>query len=221
MNARGPACCLVQNGFPSGLFRVLARSTGLALALLLGVAASPAQEDESGAAAEPSPSEESSSEEATFRIGVGDVLDVYIYEEEAREECVVRPDGRITLPLIGDVPAAGATPPELARRVTERLEPFQESPTVTVAVREIHSYKIYVLGEVAEQQRIESASPLRLLEALAIAGGFNEFAKKEIMVLRGGGDQAQRFEIDYEAIVEEGSLEDNLRLESGDVVVVK
>lgn len=216
MNARRPASRLARNGLPSSLSRQLAKGMTLALVLAAGMAAIPAQQDDAEPAAEPA-----SPQQAAYRIGVGDVLDVYIYEEDAREECVVRPDGRITLPLIGDVPAAGLTPPELADRVTEQLEPFQESPTVTVAVREIHSYKIYVLGEVAEQQRIESASPLRVLEALAIAGGFNEFAKKEIMVLRGSGEQAQRFEVDYDAIVEEGSLEDNLRLESGDVVVVK
>ena len=170
--------------------------------------------------AEPEAEERSGGDEM-YRIGVGDVLDIQIYEQESREEVMVRPDGRITVPLIGDVTAAGTTPPELAKRVGEKLSVYVENPTVTVAVREIHSYRVYVLGEVADQQMIESNTPLRLLEALAIAGGFNDFAKKEIMVLRGSGPEARRFEIDYEEIVEGRSADSNFRLRAGDVVVVR
>jgi polysaccharide export outer membrane protein len=189
----------------------------LLLALVLAVGfggATPAQQD---APAEPA----TGAAEEIYRIGVGDVLDVQIYQGETREEVLVRPDGRITVPMIGDVLAAGATPPELASRVSEKLSVYIENPTVTIAVREIHSYRVYVLGEVADQQMIESNTPLRLLEALAVAGGFNEFAKKEIMVLRGSGPEAQRFEIDYEEIVEGRAAGDNLRLLAGDVVVVR
>lgn len=157
-----------------------------------------------------------------YRIGVGDVLDIYVYAEDSREECLVRPDGRITLPLIGDVEAAGSTPPELAERIKQKYLTFQSQPNVTVAVREIHSYRVYVLGEVGGPQMIESNTPLRLLEVIAIAGGFTEFAKKDVVVLRGQDESAQRFEIDYDELVEgKASSSKNLLLEAGDTVVVK
>jgi polysaccharide export outer membrane protein len=201
------------------LSRSLSRLAAHALVVLVAAglgAAVEAQAQQGAEGADPP-----SATDAPYRIGVGDVLDVQIYEQETREQVLVRPDGRITVPMIGDVKAAGATPPELASRVAEKLSVYLENPTVTVAVNEIHSYRVYVLGEVADQQMIESNTPLRLLEALAIAGGFNDFAKKEIMVLRGSGPEAQRFEIDYEEIVEGRSADRNLRLLAGDVVVVR
>lgn len=220
MKPRGPSTRGVSKG-PLPLPRTHGHWRRMALlgaALILGGTLCYADEaDPAGPAGEAGASEQ----DATYSIGVGDVLDVHIYEEDAREECVVRPDGRITLPLIGDVEAAGASPPELADRIAAQLAPFQESPTVTVAVREIHSYRVYVLGEVADQQMIESNTPLRLLEALAIAGGFNEFADREIMVLRGSGEETRRLQIDYESIVDGETPEDNLLLRSGDVVVVR
>jgi polysaccharide biosynthesis/export protein len=161
-------------------------------------------------------------DDPVYRIGAGDVLDIHVYAEDAREECLVRPDGRITLPLIGDVDAAGATPPELAERIKQKYLTFQSEPNVTVAVREIHSYRVYVLGEVAGSQMIESNTPLRLLEVIAIAGGFNEWAKKKLVVLRGQDESAQRFEIDYDELVEgKASSSRNLLLEAGDTVVVR
>lgn len=156
--------------------------------------------------------------DGAFRIGVGDVLTVFIYGE-SREQVTVRPDGMITLPLAGDIRAAGLTPMELAGAVKTSLAPLREVPTVNVAVQEIHSYRIYLLGKVGSQQMIESSTPLSLLQALSIAGGLNEFASKKILVLRESGGVRERLEMDFDRIIKGKAPGQNIRLLSGDVVV--
>ena len=152
-----------------------------------------------------------------FKIGVGDRLDVFIFGEATPTECLVRPDGKITMPLAGDVQAEGATPTELAARIKSALEPFQKDPTITVAVREINSYRVYMLGNVRTQMAVASTAPLRLLQALAIAGGLNEFADKDLAVLRGG----QRIVLSYSKMVKGETPEANIWLETGDIVVAQ
>jgi polysaccharide export outer membrane protein len=134
----------------------------------------------------------------------------------------VRPDGRITMALVGDVVAEGLTPPELAARIRKALEPFQKEPTVTVAVQKINSYRVYVLGAVNSQGMIQSSTPLRLLQALAVAGGLNEFAKKTVVVLRDRkGEPPLRMTMNYNKIVSGDQPEMNIRLEPGDMVVAE
>ena len=152
-----------------------------------------------------------------FKIGVGDRLEVFVFGEATPTECLVRPDGRITRPLAGDVQADGATPTELAARIKSALEPFQKDPTITVAVREINSYRVYMLGNVRTQMAVVSTAPLRLLQALAVAGGLNEFADKDVAVLRGG----QRIVVSYSKIIRGETPEANIWLETGDVVVAQ
>lgn len=156
-----------------------------------------------------------------YEIGIGDVLEVFFYEEDTRETCLVRPDGSITLPLIGDVPAAGRTPASLTETITEAYSRFQQDPTIHVTVREINSYRIYVLGKVGAQQAIESNFPLRLLQALAMAGGANEFADGKVLILREGEKGQERLEIDYEDIIKGRAPRGNVWLRADDVVVVE
>jgi polysaccharide export outer membrane protein len=183
-------------------------------ALAAGAAAPPESPAPAGAAAVQA--------RPLYRIGVGDRLDIYVVEDNTHADCLVRPDGRITFPLVGDVEAEGQTPPDLAARIREGLEPYQKQPTVTVAVREINSYRIYVLGNVNTQGMIQSPAPLRILQALAIAGGFNQFAKKELVVLRDRkGAPPMRIPVNYSRIVSGETPESNVRLEAGDVVVVQ
>jgi polysaccharide export outer membrane protein len=158
-----------------------------------------------------------------YRIGIGDELEIFIYEDDTRERSLVRPDGRISVPLVGDIVAAGLAPEELAGRIREAAGKFyQAPPTVTVAVREINSYRVFLLGEVAEQTMLESIRPLRLLQAIAMAGGTSEFAKGKITVLREveGGPQ-ERIEIDYDKVIKGREPEGNIWLRSGDLVVVQ
>ena len=157
-----------------------------------------------------------------YEIGIGDKLDVFVVEDGVHTECVVRPDGRITLPLVGDLQAEGVTPPDLALRIKEGLTPYQKDPTVTVAVLEINSYRVYVLGAVNNQMMIQSTTPLRLLQALAMAGGLNEFAKKSIVVLRERrGAPPLRLLVNYGRIVDGDQPETNIRLEAGDTLVAE
>ena len=103
----------------------------------------------------------------------------------------------------------------------EVLEPFQKEPVVTVAVRNIRSYRLFMLGRVGTQSMIESPTPLRLLQALAVAGGLNEFASKKIVVLRDTSEGQKRIEIDYGDILKGKSPEQNIMLLSGDIVVAE
>ncbi len=161
---------------------------------------------------------------AEFRIGVGDRLGVFVYGgeifPEGKEVCLVRPDGRISLPLVGEVLAAGRTPAELAAAIARKVEAYQENPEVTVSIEEIHSYRVFVLGEVQHQMMIESVAPLTLLQALAMAGGFTEFARGDIVVLRNTEPgKKERIEVDVEKILKGKAPAEDIPLRAGDVVV--
>lgn len=167
--------------------------------------------------------EAAAEQKPAFAIGAGDVIEVFIFEENMREECLVRPDGKISLPLAGEVAAAGRTPEAVAAAIREALLKFRDtSPTVTVKVREINSYRVYVLGKVASQQAVPSVVPLRLLQLLAIAGGPNEFAKGKVIILREGPGGVQiRREIDYGKVLDGRAPEQNVWLHADDIVVVE
>ena len=190
--------------------RVVASLLGGVILLFAGVIASAGVFAAGTAPVEPAPA---------YRVGVGDKLAVFNYVDGTREDVIVRPDGMITLPLVGDVSAVGQTPRELAKSVAEALSPYQEKTTITVSVQEIHSYKVYLLGNVGQQQQIESNAPLRLLQALSIAGGLNEFANRKILVLRDQAGQQKRIHLDYGKIIKGKAPEQNIWLRSGDMVV--
>ncbi len=157
-----------------------------------------------------------------YRIGIGDRLDIYVFEDNSRTECVVRPDGRITMPLAGEIDAEGATPPELTARIKKALEPFQKDPTVTVSVRDINSYRVYVLGNVHTQGELTSSTPLRLLQAIAKAGGMNEFGGKAVRVIRERKNApALIIPINYAKLLKGEATDLNIWLETGDVVVAE
>ncbi len=187
---------------------------GTALFLALVAATAPCALAQSASGSDSAPS---------FEIGIGDVLAVFNRDAAAEQECLVRPDGRITLQLAGELVAAGRTPAELSAAIQEALAPFFTDPKVSVAVREIHSYRIYVLGEVNAQGSHESVVPLRLLQALSIAGGFNEFANKKVVILRQVGDEQRRIEFDTTPFFKgrAGAGMEDPWLLSGDVVIAK
>ncbi|NJN65185.1 MAG: sugar ABC transporter substrate-binding protein [Acidobacteria bacterium] len=189
------------------------RVRGLAVTLLVGAfafAGALAQE----AAPDPRPQ---------YAIGPGDVLEVFIYDEQQRESCLVRPDGRISLPLAGEIVAAGKTPEDVANAVSDALQKFMtKRPTVTVKVVTINSYRVYVLGKVGSQGAITSVVPLRLLQVIAMSGGANEFATGKVVVLREGPNGGQiRREIDYDRVLSGKNPEQNVWLQADDIVVVE
>ncbi len=158
---------------------------------------------------------------AGYRIGPDDVVEVSVWRNEALSRTVpVRPDGFISLPLINDIQAAGLTPMELRQLLAQKLTTYIPSPEVSVIVREVHSAKVSVLGEVAHPGLYELRGPTTVLEILAHAGGLSPFASRgKIVVLRTRGGQSQKIMVDEDRALDERSHQ-NLALQSGDTVFV-
>ncbi|MBM3745028.1 MAG: hypothetical protein FJW34_04450 [Acidobacteria bacterium] len=154
----------------------------------------------------------------TYELGAEDVVQIRVWREpDLSGLVVIRPDGRITLPLIGDVVAAGLTPLELSARVAEKLAEYINRPEVIISVQSVRSKRYYVTGEVNRTGAYPLAVPTTVLEALTQAGGFREFANtKNITVLRG----SKRFRFNYKDVVKGKNLGQNIRLESGDYIIV-
>lgn len=143
-----------------------------------------------------------------YRLGVDDDVEVLVWKEPQLSTTVpVRPDGRISVPLVGELPAAGRTAGELERDIVAALSRTISSPSVTVLVKEIRSARVYVLGEVAQPGAFPVRGPISALQAIALAGGLTEFADRDgIVLLRRGPDGAQqRYGFDYDAAVDGGN----------------
>jgi len=161
--------------------------------------------------------------EMQYRIGVEDVLLVSVWRDaDLTREVPVRPDGKISLPLIQDIVAAGKTPADLGQEIQTRLKEYMSNPAVTVIVREINSIKIYLLGEVARPGPVMPKTQIRLLQAISMAGGLTPFGgKKNIVVFRKTPSGERVIEVSYQNIVSGKKPDDDLILESGDTVVVR
>lgn len=162
-----------------------------------------------------------------FSLGPEDVLKVTVWKnQELSSEVTIRPDGTITMPLIGDVPAAGLTANVLAKRISDRLTDYISAPIVTVQLKEVNSYFIYVLGEVVKPGKYPLKSYANVMQGISLAGGFAPFANKnKIKVLRNvntGSEQKHQVEIPvhYDAILKGTAVPGNFILRSGDVIVV-
>ena len=157
-----------------------------------------------------------------YRIGIEDVLDVAVWNvAELQKTVPVRPDGKISLPLVNDVVAAGLTPMELRDQLTKKIATYVQNPDVSVVVREIRSLKVSVIGQVRSPGRYEVKGPSTVLDALALAGGFTEFAaRRKVTILRSTGTTVQRLRFDYDAAVSRGSVKNNMLVRPGDIVVV-
>jgi polysaccharide export outer membrane protein len=156
-----------------------------------------------------------------YKIGIEDVLSVSVWGEPDLKMTVrVRPDGNITFPLVNDIEVEGLTPEVVRARLTERLAEFIKQPNVTVIVEEINSYKVYVVGKVGIQGVYQFYRPTRLLQAIAQAGGFGDFAKQHVTVLRDKGFIETRINVNVKRLVEGDRAQENLFLLPGDTVVV-
>jgi polysaccharide export outer membrane protein len=134
---------------------------------------------------------------------------------------IVRPDGSITVPLVGDVRALGRTATEITREITSALTKYIKEPIVTVIVEQINSNTIYVIGEVNRQGSIELRQRTRFLQALAMAGGLTEFAdKSRVVLLREEGGREVVREIDYRRLIRGEAPGDNLYVQPGDTIIV-
>ena len=162
-----------------------------------------------------------------FLLGPEDVLIVTVWKNtDLSREVVIRPDGMISMPLIGDVPAANLTANILAKRISDRLTEYMASPIVSVQLKEVNSYFIYVLGEVTKPGKYSLKSYANVMQGISLAGGFTPFAKKNKMkVLRvtaNGPSEKQQIEIpvQYNDILSGSATLGNFYLRSGDVIVV-
>ncbi len=153
-----------------------------------------------------------------YVIGPEDSLLIRVWREpELSGQFPVRPDGRISLPLVNEIQAAGLTPEQLAAAITQGLGKYMTQPEVNVAVVQVNSKKYYVIGEVAKPGPYPLTVPTTVLEALITAGGFRDFANpKKVIILRG----AQRLKFNYKEVVAGKHTEQNIVLESGDKIIV-
>jgi polysaccharide export outer membrane protein len=156
-----------------------------------------------------------------YSIGIEDVLRISVWGEAALDlRARVRPDGKVTVPLVNDIKVEGMTPDQVRKEIARRLASYIREPNVTVSVEEINSFRVYVLGEVSRQGPISLFRPTRLLQVISSAGGLTQFAKKEVTVLRAEGDVERRIHVDYKKLLAGDPGQTNLFLKPGDTVLV-
>jgi polysaccharide export outer membrane protein len=158
-----------------------------------------------------------------YVIGPEDLLQITVWKNESlSRELAVRPDGKISMPLLHDIQAAGLTPMQLQEKLSTALGEFMPNPEVSVTVTDVRSYRISVLGEVVKPGVLQLKSDTTVLEAIALAGGFRDFASpSKIVILRKNGDgQTHKIPFNYNRVVKDNRAEGNVTLKSGDVVVV-
>jgi polysaccharide export outer membrane protein len=155
-----------------------------------------------------------------YVIGAGDVLQISVWQEPQFEEsAVVRPDGKISLPLVPDIPLTGLSPHEAEETLAQKLSGLVKHPRVTVIVEEIHSRLVYITGEVQHPGAYPMISSMNVIQLIAHAGGPTEFAKKKaVYVLH--PDNRARTRVDYQKVLQGQHLEENVQLIPGDTVVV-
>jgi polysaccharide export outer membrane protein len=159
----------------------------------------------------------------SFVIGTDDVLAVSVWKEPDISRSVpVRSDGKISLPLVGEVQASGQTPRQLEEEIAAKLQNYISEPDVTVIVQEIRSQRFNILGQVNKPGSYTLINPTTVLDAIAMAGGFRDFAKqKSIYVLRAKADgRTSRIPFNYKQVIEGKNSDQNIKLESRDTVFV-
>ena len=164
----------------------------------------------------------SATADPNYVIGAQDVLDINVWKEPDVSRIVpVRPDGKISLPLLNDVQAAGLTPAQLATQVTESLKKFVTNPQVTVIVTVINSQRVYILGEVNRPGAFPLIPGMSVLQALSSAGGFTQFAKvKSIFVRRLENGKEAKYPFNYREVISGKKPEQDVLLKAGDTIVV-
>jgi polysaccharide export outer membrane protein len=159
---------------------------------------------------------------ADYVIGPEDVLSVVFWrDKDMTGDVAVRPDGKISLPLLNDVPAAGLTPAQLRERLIEASKAYFEDPSVTVVVKQMHSRKVFITGEVNKPGPYPLIGPTTVLQLISIAGGLREYAdSKKIIIVRNENGKATSYKFNYKNVVAGKSLQQNIELKPGDTVLV-
>lgn len=172
---------------------------------------------------QPPPTEDASPAAApvdprTYIIGVQDVINVRVWRErDLSGDFVVRPDGRISLPLAGEIEADGITPNQLKTRIVEALSNYMNRPEVTLEVRRVNSKRYFISGEINRPGAFTVISPITVLEAISNAGGLKDFANsKKIVIMRGN----ERLKFNYKEVIKGKNMEQNIFLQPGDHIIV-
>lgn len=164
----------------------------------------------------------SATDDPTYVIGPEDMINVAVWKEPDFSSTVpVRPDGKISLPLLGDIEAAGRTPSELAQDLTGKLKKYIDDPHVTVVVTAINSKRVYILGEVNHPGAMNMTPKMTVLQAISAAGGVTPYANtKKISILRTEEGKQTKFMFNYKEVVNGNDPQQNILLKSGDTIVV-
>ena len=201
-------------------------ATPIAFALLLAAAAAQAQTPvgTSGTATAAPRTAAPAATTPDYRLVSGDKLRIEVYKDaQLSQSLQIRPDGKITLPLVGDVPAAGRTSVELRDAIAKSLQDYMTDPTVTVIVTETTPQVIYVTGEVNKPGSFSLVNgQMSIIQAIAMAGGLTEFAnKKDIRVLRKNSTGVETLRFNYKEALDDETRREPLQLHPGDTVIVK
>jgi len=199
---------------------LVAAALGIAFAVAAPGWAQAKKDEKQGSSESSAP--KSATEDPGYVIGEEDVLNISVWKEpEITRTVPVRPDGKISLPLINDVQAAGLTPMNLAKEITEKLRKFIPDVEVTVIVTQINSRRYYILGEVGRPGAFTLLPNMTVLQALSSAGGFSQFAdSKNIYVLRTENGKQVKLPFNYKDVVKGQRVEQNIVLKPGDTIVV-
>lgn len=159
---------------------------------------------------------------AEYVIGADDVMSVVFWrDKELSADVTVRPDGKISLPLLNEIQAAGLTPAQLKDRIAEEAKKYVEDPTVTVEVKAINSRKVFITGEVRKPGPYPITGSMTVLQLLSLAGGLGDYAKAEkIVIYRTEGGKPVSFKFNYKEVLNQQKLAQNIELKPGDTVAV-
>jgi polysaccharide export outer membrane protein len=206
---------MLKKSFTIGLCGLMALGLGLA-AFGCAPALNPVTEAQAGAAQATPP------DQAKYRLGPEDALEISVWKEpELTKQLVVRPDGKITYPLIGEVQAAGLTVKELQQEISKRLEKYVTDANVTVILLKAQYYKVFVTGKVNKPGDFIVGRPTTVMQAISMAGGLTPFASPSaIVVMRRTGEKEEVFPFNYNEVARGYSLQQDRVLMPGDVVVV-
>jgi polysaccharide export outer membrane protein len=172
--------------------------------------------------ATPAAHAQSTTDSSDYVIGAEDVLEIAFWKQkDYSAEVTVRPDGRITLPLIGELAVAGLTPAALADAVREKATDFLQDPVVTVVVKRVNSRKVFITGEVTRPGAYALSTPTTVLQLIAVAGGLTDFADRDRIVVIRGGTTPETLTVNYKQLAKLQKLEQNITLRPGDTVVVR
>jgi polysaccharide export outer membrane protein len=160
---------------------------------------------------------------AEYIVGLGDILEIQVWKEPdlSRNPAPVRIDGRISLPLLGDVMAAGKSISELTNELEKKYREVVNEPSVSVMLLQNRSWRYYIIGQIAQPGEFTIDYPINILQAIARSGGFNEWAKtSKVAILRKKGAQEIMLNFDYEALVKGTNINQNVLIAPGDTIIV-